>query len=457
MQRSIIIKYLPVLLLAGLLVSCGESEEGDIFLNLLSIEANGISLQDGTINVDANFQLEMAFSAAIDAAGFENNFTIQNSAGMELDKSIRYTNANSKVIVEATLDFDTQYTLRINTGVIGQAGGRLSAVISRQFSSVDGGVIRTLDPCVSASAACLRSIQLQSASGNTGSFSYYASFPLNQENTRLEGIRQAIIVQHGRNRNADDYFTYMMATLRNQGLENNTLLIAPFFKASSEAQGGEFYWGSDWREGQNSEDGRQMSSFRVIDQILAQLADTNRFPELSKVLITGHSSGALLTHAYATANQSEGQYPEIEFYYGVANSQYFYYPDDLRYDANTQQYVAVNNCARYKHWPLGAVNLPPYANAISETVLDQQMIGRKITYLLGDNDVVTTGTLNTSDCEAVLLGENRFIRGENIFRWMEETYSGSHAHQKVVVSGVGHNAQEMYASPEFISWLNGLF
>ncbi|MCB9317157.1 MAG: hypothetical protein H6569_13535 [Lewinellaceae bacterium] len=177
---------------------------------------------------------------------------------------------------------------------------------------------------------------------------------------------------------------------------------------------------------------------------------------LKNVVVTGHSSGALFTHAYAAANKSEPLYPDLDFTYVIANSQYFYYPDDVRYDENSGQFVVPTGCVAFNHWPLGFVNPPPYLTGVTEATVDQQIVGRKITYLLGTSDTVAGGTLNTTDCEAVLLGANRFKRGEHIFSLLETNYPGVHNSQKVLVPGVGHDAQGMYQSAVFRGLLGGL-
>jgi hypothetical protein len=77
-----------------------------------------------------------------------------------------------------------------------------------------------------------------------------------------------------------------------------------------------------------------------------------------------------------------------------------------------------------------------------------QFVAGEVTYLLGTLDIFTSGTLNTTDCEARLLGENRFDRGTKIYDYMETFYTGSHVHQQVNVQNVGHDAAAMYNSPE---------
>lgn len=449
-----IYKYFAILLL-GLILSACEEESPDLSLELLGANINGIPLVDGTINVNQTVSLQFTFSKALNANSFESAFSLRSNQGLVNGLSFSYTSASSTVTVEANLEAKTVYTVSLSTVPIGQNQEILNQSINLSFTTVEGGgIITELPPCLSASNDCFRSLSVNNTAGASGNFDFYSTYPLDLDNARWEKLSRAVIVVHGQNRNADDYFNYMTTSLRQENLENETIIIAPFFKAPNDAQTGDLSWSSsDWREGQNSDSNAQISSFTVLDQILAILGDTTHFPVLEKILITGHSSGGLYTHAYAAANISEPQYAHLDFRYVVANSQYFYYPEDLRFDSSTGQYIAVTNCARYNNWPLGFVNPPPYLSGVNEAQIDQQIIERKVTYLLGTNDVVTTGTLNTNDCEAVLLGENRFLRGQYIFNFIKDNYPSSPA-ERVDVDGVGHNAQSMYQSAAFKTWLN---
>lgn len=446
---------LQLLVLAALLPACSKEEVGERPLSLLAVTANGINLVDGTINVPADAVFELSFSAALDVEQFESAFSLSAASGAA-QPGFSYANATSKAIVSASgLAFNTVYALKVARGALGQNGEVLDKEVSINFTTVDGGTITETEPCIAATDACLQTAVISNGAGAAGNFDFYSSYPAYQENARWEKLKYAVVVTHGQNRDAGNYFTYMMATLRNEGLDGNTILMAPFFKSDADAGAGELYWStSNWREGQNSGDASGISSFEVMDQMLAQLADKSHFPALEKVVITGHSSGALFAQAYAAANKAEGLYPGIEFHYIVANSQYFYYPDDVRYDESAGQFVAPTGCPAFNRWPLGFVNPPDYLNGIGESVVDQQVIERQVVYLLGTLDTSTTGTLNTADCEAVLLGANRFKRGEHIYSLMEANHGGVHRSRKVVVVGVGHDAQGMYQSVSFRALLS---
>jgi hypothetical protein len=303
-------------------------------------------------------------------------------------------------------------------------------------------------PC-SGTAACLESTTL-SVNTIDGKVDFYSNYPIYLENAEWEKLKYAVIVVHGQSRNADDYFSYLTATLADIGAQDSTILIAPHFKKEQDSQQ-DLYWptSSGWREGQVSSSDVKLSSFAVVDSLVDQLNNDDHFPLLEKIIVTGHSSGGLFTHLYGASNTSERDYPGKDFEYIVANSQYFYYPSDHRYDENSKAFYVPDNCTGFNFWPLGFLNGPAYLDAsLSEEEFNSQFINRNITYLLG-NGAGADGSLNTTNCAATLLGTSRYQRGENIFTYMNTFFSDNHLHTKTIVNGVGHDGEGMYKSPEF--------
>lgn len=443
---------LSLSLLIGLIWSCEEDTPQVDPISLFGITVNGINLVDGTINVPVDAEIELLFSAGLDIPAFEAAFSLSNGTS-DVSVDFQYANATSKAIVStSSLDFSTLYTLRVARTAIGARQETLEEAITLNFTTIDEGEITQLSPCTSASNNCLQTVAI----APQANFDFYSNYPIYQENARWELLENAVIVVHGQNRNADEYFSWLTSTFNNADLSNNTILISPFFKDQNDAGPGDIHWRtSGWREGQNSSDATGLSSFAVIDELIAQLANKDRFPVLKKVIITGHSSGGLWTQVYAAANRAENLNTGLGFEYVVANSQYFYYPDEVRYNESSQIFVEPVGCSTFSQWPLGFANPPAYLSGIPEATVNQQLIERKVTYLLG-NGPQADPTLNTNDCEATLLGSSRFRRGENAHLLMQTNYPTNNQHQKVVVEGIGHNGQQMYQSPEFRTLIQDL-
>jgi hypothetical protein len=446
-------KLLRVLYFSALLVymaSCSDNSGSTPEIEIISVTANGAALSNGTTGIPIDAEISIVFSSKLDPSLFEPSVLIESIDGTT-DLTLEYANAGTKAIIDADLEFDTDYVLTIQSVKIGENNEVLKDPFSINFTTASDGVIRTAPPCTSISDDCVEQMQVLGEE-----FEYYRSYPLFEGNAEWEELRYAVIVVHGINRNANDYYSYLLNALTDEELINSTVLISPFFKTAGEAGINDLHWTSTgWREGKESISGQNVSSFEVIDMIIDQLANVDRFPVLEKIIITGHSSGGLFSHVYSAANKAETEHPGISMEYIVANSQYFYYPGNSRLNESSGMFFEPAGCFAYNRWPLGYEGAVNYLSTFDENTLNDQFISRKVTYLLG-NGSGPDPSLNTSDCDATLLGSTRFKRGENMFSYMENFHSTEHNHQKVIVEGIGHNGQGMYASPEFRSLLNTL-
>jgi hypothetical protein len=145
----------------------------------------------------------------------------------------------------------------------------------------------------------------------------------------------------------------------------------------------------------------------------------------------------------------------MDFEYVPANSQFFYYPTAQRINESTNQLYTPGGCPAYMVWPLGFNAIPPYLAGINANTFNTQFASRKVSYLLGNGNQPDP-TLNTTNCENILQGSTRFKRGENMFRYMELAFQGTHNHKKFIVNGIGHDGQGMYQSQEFKDLLQEL-
>ena len=146
---------LQLLALAILLSTCSKEEVVERPLSLLAITANGINLVDGAVNVPVNATFELSFSAALDAEKFESAFSLATASGMA-QPGFSYSNATSKVAVSVSgLAFNTAYQLRVRGGVLGQNGEVLDKEVFLHFTTIDGGVVTEMEPCIAATGACL--------------------------------------------------------------------------------------------------------------------------------------------------------------------------------------------------------------------------------------------------------------------------------------------------------------
>lgn len=435
-----------------LIISCGSNNGTDelLSISILSINVNGTPLVDGATNIPVNSTIDVTFSSKITPSKFEALFSL-NTGSATVPYTVVYSNLSTKAtITTSQMSAGVIHTLSILEGDLGPNGERLNINVSFLFTTDSGKT-----PCVSPDNNCLQKLQVPNNSGEFFNLEMYSNYDFIDDTQFVySSINQIIIVVHGLQRNANDYFSYMTSTIQSLGMEENTLLISPYFKDNASAETNDLYWDTRWREGSNSGNtNASISSFTIIDNILEKIVNSGSFPNLKTVFITGHSSGATFVQHYALANKSENLYSDLNFEYIIANNQYFYYPDGKRYNESTQQFVTPLTCSGYNFWPYGYEFSVPYLDGISQSKITEQQVTRNTTYLLGSNDTSTVGTLNTTECQATLLGSNRLKRGENMYLYMQTFYGTTNKHQKIIVNNVGHNANAIYNSPEFKAYL----
>lgn len=307
------------------------------------------------------------------------------------------------------------------------------------------------DPCLTASCAeRTLSFSTTSTTNTELNVEYFSSFDLQKEAAIWGNIKAAIIVIHGNERNANEYFSWLANALISMNKQDEVVLIAPHFKLSSDTGSDDqlLFWSNDgWKRGfsSNNISSTKISSFTVVDTFINMLADKAHFPFIEKVIVTGHSAGAQYSHLHAAASPAGENNPDIELQYIVANNQYFFYPGPERFSNISNSFNLPIGCDNYTEWPFGTDNPTSYMSSFSDDEIRQRFINRPVNYLLGNLDIQTGGTLNTSDCATVLLGEHRFQRGTYMYDYLGAFHAG-HAHQKFTVPNVGHNPSAMYNS-----------
>ena len=426
-------------------------------LSLLSVQVGGQALADGAANIPLNAVIELTFSGALDPGRFEAALSV-SGPDKPLSFAVTYANAGSKAILSPQgLDYGLRYTLRLAAQPIGKQGEALNAALAIGFSTLGRGPITAVAPCASATTSCIQRLTLNAPNGSKGYLHFYGTYPLYEENARWANLKYAVIVLHGQNRDADAYFDYLLSALRRQNLLDSTVLISPFFKADTDAGTGDLYWSNTaWRGGLPATGADNSSNaLNLLDSLVNRLANKERFPVLRSILVTGHSSGALLAQLYALANRSESTHNQLRFHYAVANTQYYYYPDERRVNENTGALYVPSNCPTYQDWPLGYQSPSPYLLGVPKSTVDRQLGERSIAYLLG-NGTAADPTLNTTDCDASLLGSTRYKRGENYFLSLQNSYGQNLKSRKIIVQGVGHDGLGVYASPEFQGYLRNV-
>ncbi len=312
-------------------------------------------------------------------------------------------------------------------------------------------------PCTTATAACEQWVTLGAGPARS---MVYANYKLNTPNA---AVTRAFVLVHGTGRNADHYFETAMAAAFLAGAIENTVVIAPHFVADTDkTQPNEVLWpnrGDTWRSGGMSTSHPALSAFDFMDEIVRTLANKKLFPNLTLVVVAGHSAGGQFVSRYEMANTVHGTLG-VNISYVVANPSSYAYPTALRplptgnadpasadkealgangMKWNTEFTFGPFDAAKaptFNRWPQGLEGRTGYTAKMTDAQLTKQLVERPITYLLGQVDVLPLGGFDQSP-QGMAQGPTRRARGEAFVKYIMDTLGAKP--RAMIVSECGHN------------------
>lgn len=288
----------------------------------------------------------------------------------------------------------------------------------------------------------------------TGELALYVS---RDWSTPQLGVTRAVIVIHGRLRNADVYNASAEKAQAAAGeAGQSAILIVPQFLAEVDAAAfhlpaATLRWSpTGWEGGSDAKGPAPISSFAGLDAILARLADRTQFPDLKTIVVAGHSGGGQVVQRYAILGQGEAApiAAGIAVRYVVANpSTYAYFSAD-RPDGQGGfgPFAGAAACPKFDRWKYGMADLPAYAGAAGPAALEQAYLGRDVTYLLGTADTDPNHPALDKTCMAEAQGPYRLARGEAYVRYLRGRHPDGFRQRLLLVEGVGHDGDRMLTS-----------
>jgi pimeloyl-ACP methyl ester carboxylesterase len=312
-------------------------------------------------------------------------------------------------------------------------------------------------PCTTPTKACERWITF--GSGPARSL-VYGTHPLDASNST---ITRALIMVHGAGRNADHYFATATAAGFLAGALDNTIILAPRLIASPDKpETNEVVWpngSNSWRSGGMSPSNPTLSSFDFIDEIVRKLSNKKNFPNLTKIVVAGHSAGGQVATRYAMTSKVHGT-PGVSITYVVANPSTYAWPTATRAlptgdaDPATADKAAVGEDGEKVHtkytfgafdaakapnfnkWPAGIESPAGYSAGMTADQMTKQLAERPTTYLLGQVDILPLGGFDSSP-NAMAQGPTRRARGEAFYKYVTDSL---HAKANaIIVPECGHN------------------
>jgi hypothetical protein len=300
---------------------------------------------------------------------------------------------------------------------------------------------------------------------NTLELPYCANKSLSTVNT---AVTRAVIVINGTGRNADEYAQYVYDAAATSGVTASTLVIAPQFLADEDLdahvlanEDRVLFWDEGgWKDGalSLSTSSRpkpfQVSSFAVLDQLMANLATSGSFPNLAKVVVAGHSAGGQVVNRYAAGTAAPQNHAGISFRFVVANPSSYLYLDARRPAPNSMTTFRtltsreINKCSGYNTYKYGLTGLNEYMSAVGASTLASRYQSRNVIYLLGTADTTNSNSLDVS-CQGNWQGPHRLWRGTAFHNFLSLYYGGTSVytnHIKALVEGIGHDGAAMFNS-----------
>jgi pimeloyl-ACP methyl ester carboxylesterase len=206
-----------------------------------------------------------------------------------------------------------------------------------------------------------------------------------------------------------------------------------------------------------------ISSFEVLDAILNTLADRERFPALTDIVIAGHSGGGQVAQRYAVVARGEAAAASrgIALRYVIANPSSYVYFDEQRPDASGA-FVKFDAaaCPDFNHWKYGLANLPAYVNAgrapQTNAELEAAYVKRDVVVLLGSDDCDPMHPALDRSGAARAQGEHRLARGRAYARYMAMKYPVGLQHRTLEVANVGHDAHGIFSSAQGLGAVFGV-
>ena len=290
-------------------------------------------------------------------------------------------------------------------------------------------------------------LEVRTAAGQ-GLLPLYASLPLADTGVQPD-IERAVLVFHGRLRDADTYWRSAQKALAAVPEQApRTLLVVPQFLAQLDVDAWHLppetlRWTLEgWEGGDAARAPARLSSFDAIDAVLGLLADRHRFPHLSQVVIAGHSGGGQVVQRYAVVGQAESRLAAagVKVRYVVANpSSYLYF------SADRPQPPAAGECTGFDQWKYGWNGAPPYATQLSTQAYEDRYVQRDVVYLLGALDVDPDHPALDKSCAGETQGPYRLARGRSYVAYLRQRHPqlAQPVHE---VPGVGHDGDRMLGS-----------
>jgi hypothetical protein len=178
-----------------------------------------------------------------------------------------------------------------------------------------------------------------------------------------------------------------------------------------------------------------MSSFEIVDGILATLGDKTRFPNLTRVVVTGFSAGGQFVGRYVAVGKGFVRDGVSVGYAAMAPS------TELYFDENVV-------------WHYGLKGRPRYAARLSCADIMKNLASRRVWRACGAQDTHPRKGLDRTPA-AMAQGTNRYARFRNFEAYLKRYPEWARQVSFHAFEGLDHNTAKAHASDAFIAFALG--
>ena len=282
---------------------------------------------------------------------------------------------------------------------------------------------------------------------NSVNLPVFSNLDLNEDNF---GINKVIVVMHGLNRNAYDYYSSVEEITSSLGLQNETHIIAPQFLLLEDIEHWSLgptipYWQNNtgWITGNQSLSTLQhprdflLSSYTIIDSLLSGVIA--RYSDVEDIIFVGNSAGGQLLNRFAGGSPATLD-EKIKFIISAPSS--FLYFDENRYEY-PNSWTQPTGCINYNNYKYGLDELNNYMSVASGDSIIARYHNRNITYLVGGLDYG-----GTTDCQSMVQGQNRLERSLTYYNYLQYYFGEqiTNTHNIAIINEVNHNYDEIFSS-----------
>ena len=274
-------------------------------------------------------------------------------------------------------------------------------------------------------------------------------------------VTRLILAIHSSSYNPDTYLDNSLSLLGNDAaLNSETLIIAPAFYRKDKTDLSDIvawrsspFWGGSRALYQEKK--IKLSAYEILDDILTRIITSKYFPNLSDIVILGHSAGGQLVNRYAASNTIEDtvalEHGISMRYLVMAPSSYVYLDGKrVKRDSYTEFKFPFGANKKYNYWGYGLEHLYSYhkRHAITAETIRSQYKYRKVLYLVGERD--TKDFALDKSKSAMREGGNRLGRLKIYYNYLKHYYGEgiTKYHSMAIIPNAGHLGKVLMGSNE---------